>query len=75
MKIKFKKDTWLVKHVYGGFAGISEHKAIEVNGGIWFDIEGIEGLNIHVEGKKNVCDGYFTYFLNVPNELFEVVNE
>jgi hypothetical protein len=71
-EIRFHNNTWLVKHISGGFAGVFTHRAVEVTGGQWFEIEEIDGLTIHVEGHYNVCDCTHTYLLNVPQSLYEV---
>lgn len=74
LKIRFYNDTWVVKRYGGGFGGHYVHKAVCIKKDIWFEVNDIYGLAIYVEGDKSVMDGYHTYLVNVPPELYEVKN-
>lgn len=78
MKIKFKKDTWCLKQEGGGFMGRYNTKAVLIKP------EEFEVRSIHKEGKRyskiwvwsdRMMDGNNVFLINIPNELFEVIEE
>lgn len=76
MLIKFHQDTWTLKQVSCGFAGICDTRACLIRPE-WFKVESIctnETLgfsDILVESDGNCMDGYTTRLINVPNSLFK----
>lgn len=79
MKIQFKKHSWVVEKYGGGFCGHYNHRAVEVVGGLPFEVESINLSgkrisNIWVSSEDG-CDTDNVFLINVPNELFEVVDE
>lgn len=72
MKIKFLKDTLVIKCVRGGFAGVEDYSIVSIKGGEWISVNDVCGLNIWLSGNTNVLDGYNTYLINVPESLYIV---
>jgi len=78
MRIKFKQETWCLMQEGGGFAGCYQTRATLVKP------EEFEVINVDPKGKRysnifvcsDMCmDGNSVFLINVPNELFEVVEK
>lgn len=79
MKIRFKKDIWLVKSEGGGFAGTYINKATMIEGQIDFDIISISkkteySVDIFVWSDGN-CDGECLFILNVPKNTYDIIEK
>jgi len=78
-KIQFYRKTWVLKQHGGGFAGIYNTTAVEIEP-IPFDVlsisrdEKTQSSTIHV-WSQNAMDGYNTYLINVPNGVYKEINE
>jgi hypothetical protein len=78
-KIQFYKRTWVLKQHGGGFAGIYNTTAVEIDP-VSFDVlsvkkdEKTQASTIHV-WSQNAMDGYNTYLINVPSGMFKEVND
>ena len=78
-RIQFHKRTWVLKQHGGGFAGIYDIKAVEIEP-VPFDVlsiskdEKTQSSIIHI-WSQNAMDGYNTYLINVPNGVYKQIND
>ena len=76
-KIKFLNSTWVVKQTGGGLNGHYKNQATKI-GSESFGVLSITKMatysNIHV-WSDGTYDGQNCFLVNVPNELFEVIDE
>jgi hypothetical protein len=79
LKIKFKKPTFVIKEVCKVLPFNTLRRYVAEIDSVEFGVKYINHIGEHFSNilvwSDGVDGGYRCWFINVPNELFEVINE